>query len=72
LNKRQIINTIGYKALIFLQNFILVTRMYERLLNLLYFAKHYKSILQVTKYYANFYNNKKGTERLNNDMNNCV
>jgi hypothetical protein len=34
----------------FLQNFILITYIYEWLQNLLYFSKHYESILIATKY----------------------
>jgi hypothetical protein len=43
--------------------------MHEWLQNLLYFLKDYGSILIVTKYYTNFYNNKEGNERLNKNMN---
>ncbi len=36
------------------------------------FYKHYGSLLIVTKYYKNLYNNKEGNKRLNKNMNNCV
>ena len=45
---------------------------YKWLQNLLYFSKHYGTILIVTKYYTNLNNNKEGNERLNKNTNNCV
>ena len=45
---------------------------YQWLQNLLYFLKHYRSILIVTKYYTNLFNYEEGNERLNKNMKNWV